>query len=74
MNVALEQLLTTRATMDSHCKELELTAKLTVHLNKAQAVEAIKESKVHCAATIKEAEVHHMTTACVLQQTHRENV
>ena len=28
MNVALEQLLTTRATIASHCKELELNAEL----------------------------------------------
>ena len=70
--MALEQLLTTRATTDSCCKELELNAELVVHLNEAQAVKAIKEADVHHAATIKEAEVHHTTTVCALQQTHRE--
>ena len=33
MNVAWELLLTTRATMDSHCKELELNAELAMHMN-----------------------------------------
>ena len=63
MNMALEWLLTTRATMDSCCKELELNAELVMHLNKGQAIEAIKE-----------AEVCHATTACVLQQTCMEYV
>ena len=36
MNVVLEQLLTTRATVDSHCRELELNAKLAMHMNEAQ--------------------------------------
>ena len=74
MNAALEQLLTTRATMDSHCKELELNTEHAVCLNEAQAIEAIKEAKLCCAATIKEAEVCHSTTACILQQTQRGNM
>ena len=74
MNVALEWLLTTRATMDSCQKELELNAELAAHLNEAQAIEAVKEAKVCHTATIKEAEVYHATAACILQQTHRENV
>ena len=45
-------------TMDSCCKELELTAELAMCLNEAQAIEAIKE-----------AELHHTTAACILQQT-----
>ena len=52
MNMALEQLLTTRATMDSYGKEL----------NEAQATEGIKEAKVSHAAKVKEAKVHHATT------------
>ena len=56
MNVALEQLLTNRATRDFCCKELDLNTELAAHLNNAQAVEAIKQ-----------AEVHHATTACALQ-------
>ena len=63
MNVALELLLATRANMDSHHKELDLNTELTMHLNKAQVIKAIKE-----------AEVHHTTAACILQQTHRENM
>ena len=43
MNVVLEWLLATRATMDSWQKELELNAELTAHLNEAQAIEATKE-------------------------------
>ena len=63
IKVALEQLLSTRATMDSHSKELELSAELTMHLNEAQAMETIREAEVHCA-----------TAACILQQTHKEKV
>ena len=63
MNVTLEQLLTTWATMDSHHKELELNTELAACLNKVQAIEAIKE-----------AEVCHTTATCILQQTHWENV
>ena len=57
MNAALEQLLTTRATMDSHHRELELNAKLAMHMNKVQAAEAIKEAKVSHMAEVKEAEL-----------------
>ena len=61
MNVALEQLLITMATMDCHCKELDLNTKLTMHMNETQAAGAIKEAKVSHAAEVKEAEVHHTT-------------
>ena len=43
--------------MDSCCKELELNAELVAYLNKAQAVEAIKEAEVHHTATMKEAKM-----------------
>ena len=69
VNTALEWLLTTRATMDSCHRELELNAKLAMCMNEAQAVKAIKvaevgnaqslkEAKVHCTAEVKEVEVH----------------
>ena len=58
MNAALEQLLAARATMDSHHKGLELNAEIMMCLNEAQAIKAIKE-----------AEVCHATTACILKQT-----
>ena len=63
MNMALELLLTNRATMDFCHRKLELNAKLAVHLNDAQATKAIKE-----------AEMHHTTAACTLQQAHRDSV
>ena len=62
MNAALEQLLATRATMDSHCRELELNTKLAIHMNEAQAIEAIKETEINHTAEIKEAEVCHANT------------
>ena len=49
--------------MDSCHKELELNTELMMHFNEAQDIEAIKE-----------AEVCHTTAACILQQTHRDNV
>ena len=61
MNVALEWLLTTRATMDSHHKEPDLNAKLALHMNEAQAADAIKEVEVSHTAEVKEAEVCHTT-------------
>ena len=61
MNTALEQLLTTRATMDSHHREQELNTKLTMCMNEGQTIEAIKESEVSYAAKIKEAEVCRVT-------------
>ena len=42
MTAALEQLLTTKASIDSHCRELMLNAKLAMQIKEAQAMEAIK--------------------------------
>ena len=71
MNVALEQLLTTRATRDSHCRGLELNTELTVCMNEAKAIEAIKEAEVSHAVNIKGAKVCHTTTikeaSCTIQ-------
>ena len=64
MIMALEQLLTTKATMDSHQRELALSADITMHQNEAWATEAIIEAKVCCAATIKEAEACEAIHAC----------
>ena len=61
--MALEQLPTHRATIDFCHRELDLNVELAVCLNDAQAAEAIKEAKV-C----------HATTACALQQAHRDSV
>ena len=49
--------------MDFCHKELDLNMELTACLNDAQAAKAIKE-----------AEVCHPTTACALQQAHRDSV
>ena len=61
--MALEQLLAVRATMDFHCRELELKAELMSHLNEAQFTETIKEAEVHCTT---------ITTA--LQQAHMDSL
>ena len=65
MNAVLEQLLITKATMDSHQRELAVNADITMHQNEAQATKAIKEAEMYqkhaevcCSATIKEAEAH----------------
>ena len=63
MNVALEQLLTNRATMYFCHRELELNVELAACLNDAHATKAIKEAEIHCT-----------TAACVLQQAHRDSV
>ena len=85
IKAAIEWLFMTRATMDSHCWELELNTKLAVCMNEAKATKAIKEAEVshaaeikeaelHCIIRIKEAEVHCTTNSCVLQQTQRESM
>ena len=61
--MALELLLANRATRDFCHRELELNAELVVLLNDAQFAKAIKEAEVCCT-----------TTACALQQAHRDSV
>ena len=61
--MALEQLLTSRATMGFQHRELELNTKLAACLNDAQATKGIRE-----------AELCHRNTACALWQAHWDNV
>ena len=63
MNMALEWLLTNKATIGFWYKELELNTELSACLNDTQATEAIRE-----------VEVHHKNTACALQQAHWDNI
>ena len=85
MNVALEWLLTTKATLNSHQRELACNADIATCQNETQAAEAIKEVEVWCAATIrevetcyevmiKEAEVCYATQAYALEQSHEESI
>ena len=60
--MALEQLLTTKVAMDSHCRELELSTELAACMNETQAIEAIKEAEVCHTSAIKEAKVCHVAT------------
>ena len=82
MNAALEQLLTTRATLNSHWRELVWNADIGRCQNDTQATKAIKEAEVwcattiweeetHCEVTIKEVEAHHVTQAYDLEQSHK---
>ena len=85
MNVALEQLLTMKAALDSHWRELECDLESTMQECEAQATRAIQEAESLCATTIKEVEACHVATikeaedCCTaqvhaLQQSHRENI
>ena len=74
MNVALEWLLMTKATMDPHQRDLALKADIAMHQNEAQATETIKEAEVHCAAAIKEVEAHWAIHACTLEKSHKESM
>ena len=58
MNTALEQLLTTKATLNSCQRELAQNANSGMHQNENQATEAIKEAEGQYVATIREAESH----------------
>ena len=74
MNVALELLLMTKATMDSHQRNLVLNANIVMHKNEAQATEALKEVEVCYAAVIKEVEAHWVIHACALEKSHKESM
>ena len=63
MNVALEWLLTNRATMGFWHKELDFNTELSACLDNAQTTKATREVKVHCR-----------NTACALHQAHWDNV
>ena len=67
MNTALEQLLVNRGTGDLCQKELDLNVELAACLNESQAAKAIKQA----TEAIKQAKVHHVTTACTLQWAQR---
>ena len=54
MKVALEQLLMTKATLNSHQRELAWNTDIATCWNETQATEAIKEAEVQCEATIRE--------------------
>ena len=61
--MALEQLLTKRATMGFQCRELEVNTELAECLNDAEAAKAIRKAEVHCK-----------NATCALQQAHRDSV
>ena len=69
MNVALEQLLMTKATMDSCQRDLVLNANIARHKN-----EALKEVEVCYAAMIKEGEACWVIPACTLEKSHKESM
>ena len=64
----------TKATMDSHHRELALNINIVRCENEAQATEAIKEAEVHCAAMIKEAEAHCTIHAHTLEKSQKESM
>ena len=72
MNVSLEGLHMTKATMDSHWRDQALSANIARCKNEAQATEALKEAEVSYAAMIKEAEAHWEIHACALKNPTRK--
>ena len=67
MNVTLEQMLAVRSSRDLHHKELDLNAELAAHLNKVQTVEAIRQAKVYCTATVYTLQQVHKDSVIVLE-------
>ena len=59
MNMALEWLLMTKATLNSHQRELAQNTNVTMCQNETQAAKAIKEVEVQYVAMIREAETHY---------------
>ena len=74
MNVAMEWLLTTKATMDSHGRDLALNANIARCKNEVWATEALKEVEVCYAAVIKEADACQVIHACALGKSHKESM
>ena len=72
--MAMGQLLTTRASMDSCQRRLVSNTKTTLHQNETKTAIAINEEKAHCAATIREAEATSVDHACTLQQSLGESM
>ena len=72
--MALKQLLTTKATMDSHQRNLALNANIARCKNEAWATEALKGAEVCYAAMIKDAEACQVTHACALEKSHMESM
>ena len=58
--MALGQLLTMKAALDSHQRELEWDLDSALQQCEAQATRAIQEAEFLCTATIKEVEAHHV--------------
>ena len=85
INVAMGQLLTTRATMDSDQRRLVSNTETALHQNEGKTAKAIKEAKACCTATILDTEamsaaaIREAETACAdhahtLEQSHRESM
>ena len=72
--MAMEWLLMTKATMDSHQRDLVLNTNITRCKNEAWAIEAIKEVEVYCTATIKEVKTCWAIHACALEKSHKESM
>ena len=78
-------LLTTRATVDTHCRKQVSDSETAFHQTKAQTAKAVKEARAYCATTIWDAEatctaaIREVQTTCaecthILQQSHREHM
>ena len=55
----MEQLLTTKASIDTHHRKQVSDIKTAFHQDKAQTAEAIKQAGAHCTTAIREAEAMH---------------
>ena len=72
MNRAMGQLLTTRESIDTHCRKQVSDTKTTFCQNEAQTAEAIKEVKAHCATVIQDAEA--TCAAAIREDIEREPI
>ena len=71
---AIGQLLMTRVSMDTHCRKQVSDTEAAFCENEAQATEAIREVKPHCAAAIREVEATCADHACAIQQLHSDSM
>ena len=62
MNRAMEYLLMTRVSIDTHWRKQVSDFETAICQNEAKATEAIREVKAHYGAVIREVEAHHAMT------------
>ena len=74
MNRAIGCLLTTRVSIDAHCRKQVSDFKTVFHQNKAETTKAIRGVKAHYGAAIREGEACCTTTIREVEACHATTI